>query len=161
MTQDAYTALLERMAAGEPPTIAELATQLGHSDPRMAMLAQVLARRAEAAAAREEEPDPVRPERRAQAVGRLRQLAESMYRELDHLRGRVGELAAALGACSACWGEAPDCPECGGRGTPGCYPPDRVLFRRLVVPAVRRLPGRPTAPADETKRLTPDPPPQE
>ncbi|WP_126977837.1 hypothetical protein [Frigidibacter oleivorans] len=52
---------------------------------------------------------------------------------------RIALLAAALGACPACWGEVPDCPLCGGRGTPGHLPPEEASFVHFVMPAVRRL----------------------
>lgn len=52
---------------------------------------------------------------------------------------RIALLAAALGACPACWGEVPDCPLCGGRGAPGHRPPEEASFVHFVMPAVRRL----------------------
>jgi hypothetical protein len=54
------------------------------------------------------------------------------------LRTVVDTLAMALGACAACWGTDPACPECGGGGRPGAGSPDPMLFRELVLPAVRR-----------------------
>jgi hypothetical protein len=47
-------------------------------------------------------------------------------------------LALALGACD-CFGEVPGCTACGGAGTPGWLPPDKPLFSRYVVPAVRAM----------------------
>ena len=46
-------------------------------------------------------------------------------------------LAAALGACPACWGEDPSCRWCRGRGAPGALAPDPEEFTTWVVPAVR------------------------
>jgi hypothetical protein len=52
---------------------------------------------------------------------------------------RLLELARALGACVLCFGDAPDCPVCGGLGAPGWALPEPSLFTELVVPALRRL----------------------
>jgi hypothetical protein len=61
----------------------------------------------------------------------LRDELEALYEQLDML-------AAALGACPACFGSDRDCAECGGRGRPGAYHPDLALYRSIVLPAVRR-----------------------
>lgn len=63
----------------------------------------------------------------------------ALKRELADLREVNDTLAAALGACRACWGGDDDCPECAGRGRAGSAVPDPALFRELVVPAVRRV----------------------
>jgi hypothetical protein len=63
---------------------------------------------------------------------------ERLYAEVEELRLRNRTAAAALGACRRCWGEAPDCPVCHGRGRPGGRSPDPVLYHELVEPAVRR-----------------------
>lgn len=72
------------------------------------------------------------------ARGRLlqRQYRE-MAAELDELRFRNGALAEALGACPNCWGETPECSECGGQGSPGSFPVDPELFAAVVEPVVR------------------------
>src|SRR5262249_42426032 len=49
------------------------------------------------------------------AMSELRLQVESMFGELQSLRARVDLLAWALGACSLCWGEDPDCRICRGR----------------------------------------------
>ena len=75
----------------------------------------------------------------------------ALKREVADLREVNDTLAAALGACPACWGGDPACPGCAGRGKAGSTVPDLELFGELVVPAVRRVrslerrPGRPEA----------------
>jgi hypothetical protein len=72
---------------------------------------------------------------------RLRELTQ----ELADLREVNDTVAAALGACGACWGGDPRCAACAGRGQAGFAAPDPALFRELVVPAIRRMsntPGR-------------------
>lgn len=60
-----------------------------------------------------------------------------LRREVAFLRDRLADLAAALGACPACWGEHPGCRLCRGRGAPGFLPPEPEAFAALVLPAVR------------------------
>jgi hypothetical protein len=149
--------LLERLAAraGVSPDAdaAELLARLGEQDPKVALLASYLASRREQDAvpdiSAEDDLDAVPPsvddpgelEVRTQRVEgafrRLRQRVQLLYAELEELRERNDQLAAALGACHLCWGEDPGCPLCGGDGGPGAAPPDRRLFVRLVVPATR------------------------
>ena len=62
-----------------------------------------------------------------------------MKRELADLREVNDTLAAALGACPACWGGDEECSDCEGYGHPGSSRPDPALFQQLVVPAVRRV----------------------
>lgn len=59
--------------------------------------------------------------------------------EVADLREVNDTMAAALGACRACWGGDGACPLCGGQGRAGWRPPDRALFRELVLPAARRV----------------------
>jgi hypothetical protein len=86
-------------------------------------------------AAEDAADDAVEPPPDAGGFRRLRQ-------ELDDLREVNDTVAAALGACRACWGGDADCPLCGGRGHAGAAPPDPRLFEALVVPAVRRRRAR-------------------
>ena len=51
-------------------------------------------------------------------------------------------LACALGACPNCWGQCPDCEDCGGRGLPGAFNPDPVCYARFVQPVVDRMTAR-------------------
>lgn len=64
---------------------------------------------------------------------------DDLEQELADLRNVNDNLAAALGACGACWGGDENCEECDGGGEVGCYQPDRELYRELVAPAVRRV----------------------
>ena len=66
---------------------------------------------------------------------RVRELVQ----EVADLREVNDTVAAALGACSACWGGDPNCPACAGHGRAGSAAPDPALFRELVVPAMRRV----------------------
>jgi hypothetical protein len=77
-------------------------------------------------------------EKRAQAR-ELEKVMNSLYAELEILRARNDTLAEALGACYLCFGEDLTCPECSGNGVPGALLPDETVFRRYVVPAVKRI----------------------
>lgn len=65
---------------------------------------------------------------------------------------RLMDVARALGACTLCLGETPDCPACGGAGTPGWSVPEPQLFEALVVPALRRLQSESLRRAQDTVR---------
>jgi hypothetical protein len=91
----------------------------------------------------EPEPDPSSSDPSADEMVcvDVRTLAR-MRQELASLREVNDTLAAALGACRACWGGEAHCPLCGGHGSSGASPPDPPLFEALVVPAVRRMRAR-------------------
>ena len=55
------------------------------------------------------------------------------------LSERVAMFARAVGACPACLGEDRVCKACGGKGSPGKYKPDRILFEELIMPVIGRL----------------------
>jgi len=57
---------------------------------------------------------------------------------LEQLMDRNSSLASALGACD-CWGDAPDCPICGGEGHPGWAALNRELFAAYVGPALAAM----------------------
>lgn len=65
------------------------------------------------------------------------------------------DLACALGACE-CWGENPACPECKARGSSAWLDPDPVLFRKYVLPAVKRMTSRGRHPSSNTSNATSD-----
>lgn len=126
------------------PDAATLLAQLGQDDPRMAALCRFFVeRQAQAAQA---PPDtaasPVDGDVLAQLearLERLRGIARAMKAELHVLRDRDAMLAAALGACDACWGRDAGCGQCAGRGHTGASLPDAPLYARFIAPAVRHL----------------------
>lgn len=64
---------------------------------------------------------------------------EEIYEELESLRHVNDTLAEALGACGICWGGNDDCAECEGHGIAGSASPDPRFFKRLIVPALKRV----------------------
>lgn len=161
--KDTRSLLLETLAAqaggGGGVNVQELLlSQLGiaddDADPTMNLIARYLAQsqteQVESGTAPDEEReegdsdspgelDKARAEERARSLQRLRQTMEQMYKELEALRERNDNLAAALGACYLCWGEDLDCPVCRGTGHPGSSMPDKSLLVQLVAPAVQQL----------------------
>lgn len=104
-------------------------------DPRTRMIAQLLMSR------RAEEQDDDAPPARSAPTDRERRMARKlkvMRAEIERLRDLQEALADALGACPDCFGDDADCRECAGHGVPGSAEPDRELFQRVVVPAMRR-----------------------
>lgn len=64
---------------------------------------------------------------------------KAMKQELDELRSVNNNLARALGACAACWGEDEECEICEGYGSPGEFKPNQRLYTNWVTPAVERV----------------------
>lgn len=122
----------------EQPTLtvdptADPLSELMRSDPRLGLLAQVLAQRQSA----ESSVAEGRVELLRQRSETFRQRFRDLLDRADDLRGRLDTLAAALGACAECWGGDPECTWCRGRGRPGFALPEPQSFEQLVLPAVR------------------------
>ena len=80
-----------------------------------------------------------RSDMRASSKERILSRIDALRDEVQLLRTRNDELAAALGACYLCWGENAECSVCAGRGVFGSVTPDPVLFARIATPAVRAI----------------------
>jgi hypothetical protein len=151
---DVVELLQRQLAAGQ--SLQQCVSELARADPKLAPIVELLAQREEDT---RPDPDPGPNEQLVQ-LGQpeldlleeyrrqgpvLRQQFDEITTELDALRDRLGELAGALGACPACFGENRSCPWCRGRGVPGFMPPEPSDFNRLIMPAVQlhaRLHGR-------------------
>ena len=143
---DLYQALLGMMAGGQQgvdrqQVLTQLLSEQGVDPATQQLLSQAFAQNTggEAADDTEDGDDDRRATRERQTVRRLRPHLQAVEAELDELREHNDRLAAALGACYVCWGEDPDCDECGGDGRPGSSLPDRRLFNALVAPAIRTV----------------------
>jgi hypothetical protein len=130
-------ALLQAQLAGQAAT-----------DPKTALLLQFLQQRRSAAQAAPPveaaaEAEDFRREERARrertnGAREIRETMRDLYAEVEALRARNDELAAAVGACFLCFGEDPMCEECGGLGAPGSRAPEPTAYRKFVLPALRR-----------------------
>jgi hypothetical protein len=153
MATDPQALVLEMLAAraggGQLNPHELLLSQFGDGDPTTALLTRLLASREETTADEhngddaDELPEPPTPppavaRERRRAFERLRRTVATLYAELEALRARNDELAAAVGACY-CWGDDIDCPDCGGTGKPGSAPPEQALFEQYIRPACRRM----------------------
>lgn len=143
-TVDPVVELVRSRLAGAPGADADpsglLATLL---EQRQAQLEAAIAEQTTAELPPDEPSDEL-PEEVADALVAAQDLAARLTAHVGELRAevaRTGErcdrLAAALGACPACWGEDPTCRWCRGRGAPGALAPDPEEFTTWVVPAVR------------------------
>lgn len=116
-----------------------LLEQMGIEDPasrqRLQLLAQLMENNQADSLEESEEKERIRQQRQQRARQKLRRL----QREHEILLDRNEELAAALGACPACWGENRACQICRGRGKPGYLPPEEEAFSEYVMPALDRL----------------------
>jgi hypothetical protein len=112
------------------------------SNPMMAMMMQMMSsRRAE---------ENRGPEDKRARIERVRRHLSELRSALSTAHDLLDDVAAALGACSVCWGGTDDCDNCRGRGVPGWRMPDDELFTELVAPAVkRRAQGQPTKGSNE------------
>jgi hypothetical protein len=144
----------DSQATGGAPTMALLdAVRGGSGDPRKAMLAalggggpqiDMIMKLIEDqgtdsnAALREELMEEVREEQAA-AVDELAATARRLFEERAACQQRLDDLAAALGACPACFGDDLLCDVCRGAGRPGARAPEAPEFARYVMPAVERV----------------------
>ena len=126
--------------AGATLDPAQLMQDLAASDPRMAMLIQLMQ-----AQRRQPADDIDAPNERDETILELRarlDAAEAQLARMTHIArqlrdagriasGRLGRLAAALGSCGMCWGEDPGCRGCRGRGRPGMVRPDPEMRAQL------------------------------
>lgn len=140
---------LAAMAGGADPSqiMQQMIADRGATDPRMAMVAQLLAGQQAVTAS----PDDALVDEMAALAGRLAEAEatiEAMKRDGRRLfqahqacRERLADLAAALGACGLCWGEQSTCPSCRGRGRPGMVRPDMELRAQLLGPLRRKPVG--------------------
>lgn len=157
MSDDLRTALLSALTGGNASgaSVEQLVASLSESDPTTALLARYLADRHATA---EKAPESVVDERAGErqiAFEHLRTHVTELYAELEALRVRNEQLAAAMGACS-CWGDEPACSHCGGAGVPGWSAPDVLLLRVYALPALRELvPRRVSSDASRQAQRTP------
>lgn len=121
--------------------VQQMIADASQSDPRMAMVAQLLASQQAAETIPEEggrgEELAALNARLAEAEARIEAMKRDGRRLLlahEACRDRLGQLAAALGACGLCWGDDQSCLSCRGRGRPGMVRPDIELRTRLLGP---------------------------
>lgn len=138
MNASLQSMLLQLLAAKsgiDPETLTDPGGSAGPIDPGLSMLLRYLNEKPEREQPDDEPDHAVEPE----VLPTPRSDRLRMQRaEIELLRRRCDTLAAALGACYLCWGRDPACVQCLGSGRPGWNEPDETLFRRLVVPAIRR-----------------------
>jgi hypothetical protein len=60
---------------------------------------------------------------------------ETQFARLEQI---TDELAAAVGACPNCWGQAWNCQFCHGKGKPGTYDVDKEIFEQYIVPLFKK-----------------------
>lgn len=77
-----------------------------------------------------------RPNKSIEQVGKRAKRAETLA---NALMRKLEVLACALGACPSCWGEDPDCADCGGMGKCGQFLPDEQCFEVYVAPVLKHI----------------------
>jgi hypothetical protein len=90
----------------------------------------------------EDKVDPEVPQKVFVLENRLRKLSsvtQKLKNERDDLLDELDDLAKALGACDECWGEDNRCPTCRGKGKSGYFQPDKELFNKLILPALKEV----------------------
>jgi hypothetical protein len=66
-------------------------------------------------------------------------MGQSAPEERGGAAATVRFVASLVGACPICLGEDDECPECGGRGKPGCRQPDGEALMVWIARPLRRL----------------------
>lgn len=155
MAEDTFQKLMQVLTAsnyGANATVENLLVQLGDTNPNVKLVAQYLEARRRASEA-ETSSDDINEEvyssqstdsdkelqHLAEREHKLRLMAKNMAHEITGLRKINDTLAGALGACNVCWGNALNCEDCGGKGVPGCFMPDKKLFLEFCAPSIRKI----------------------
>jgi DnaJ-class molecular chaperone len=114
------------MENSSPPSLDDLLTTIGNNDPRLKIFA-----------------DFIKKQQRPAITNNVQTSSESkrslrLEKENMLLQERIDILAAALGACSFCWGTDSTCQNCRGEGSVGSRYPVRDAYVRYVLPVVVR-----------------------
>jgi len=116
-----------------------LAGDQAASDPRLAAILQYISQAQSAEVADDTDVDHGKSAALRDELRSLRRENRRLRELNDALLAHTEFLAEGIGACPLCWGEDPDCQECGGDGGPGTFVPDRQAFNEFVRPAVETL----------------------
>ncbi len=134
MNPKAFSMLEANASSGQPePDPMLMMQELAGSDPRMAMLMQMMQ-------GQRNEPsnDDSLPDERDELIAELSERLDASEARLTKMTriarklhaanavamNRLSRLAAALGACGLCWGDDEHCLGCRGRGSIGMMRPD-------------------------------------
>jgi hypothetical protein len=133
-------ALLDAVRGGSGDPRKAMLAALGGGGPQIDMIMKLIEDQSGDANAslREELMAEVREEQAA-AVDELAATARRLFEERAACSQRLEDLAAALGACPACFGDDLLCDTCHGAGRPGARAPEAAEFARYVIPAVERV----------------------
>ena len=78
-------------------------------------------------------------------INKLKQINKKLFTIIEGLKQQLefellqnDDLALAIGACTECFGDNPDCPDCFGKGKPGSAVPDFILFNKYINPAIQK-----------------------
>jgi len=78
-------------------------------------------------------------------INKLKKINQKLFTIIEGLKSQLefeliqnDDLAKAIGACTECFGDNSDCPECFGTGKPGSNVPDFILFNKYVNPAIQK-----------------------
>lgn len=78
-------------------------------------------------------------------INKLKKINQKLFTIIEGLKSQLefeliqnDDLAKAIGACTECFGDNNDCPECFGTGKPGSNVPDFILFNKYVNPAIQK-----------------------
>lgn len=66
---------------------------------------------------------------------RMLRTIKKLRSELSSEQVFTSSLAKAVGACPVCFGDDMHCEKCDGKGSPGAYVPDFILYNKLISPA--------------------------
>ncbi|WP_380785938.1 hypothetical protein [Sphingomonas sp. R86521] len=118
---------------------AQIMQGLADEDPRVAMMMKLM--QSQQAPSTEDKPDErddliadlsERLDAAETRLVKMTRVARQLHDANAVAMGRLGRLAAALGACGLCWGDDDLCPGCRGRGGVGMVRPDPVARAALI-----------------------------
>jgi hypothetical protein len=151
----AAMAMMMQANANPRAVLSQVVAEMAVDDPQMAMVSQYLALQppdeSDEDTASEPGAEPALEVKwmddhevmsLREEMASIQNTLEDQMQLIQELTDRNQELAAALGACPACWGEDDRCPDCRGHARPGTRKPDRRCFEYYVSPLLRRLQAR-------------------
>ena len=113
-------------------------SQFANTDPKMQMLAQLMAN--------SQKPDDTAKSNKIAKLKNKVRILFNRVKKLEHQKNHLlkyidffldvnASFSSAVGACE-CWGEDPECEKCSGEGVPGHFEVNQEAFNTYIKPSL-------------------------